>query len=69
MSDQTIIVDVDTSFGRLTVAHVVTSSLDKHSIMVVTSYYEVLVDDVVKHESKNPEDIMRALGHYIAGLQ
>lgn len=68
MSDRTIIIEVDTSFGRLAVDHVVASSLDYHDLLKVDSHYEVFVDDVLKHKSNDPEDIMRALGHYIAGL-
>jgi len=68
MSEHTIIVDVETKNGRITVEHVIATTLDKHKIMQVVSHYEVLVNDVVKHESNDPEDIMRALGHYIAGL-
>ena len=68
MSDQITIIEVDTSFGCLVVNHIVGSSLDWLDLMHVTSHYEILVDDVLKHESNDPEDIMRALGHYIAGL-
>ncbi len=68
MSDQTTIIEVDTDFGQLVVNHVVASWLNKYDIMEVGSHYEILVDDVLKHESHDPEDIMRALGHYIAGL-
>ena len=68
MSEQTIIIDVDTSFGRLTVEHVIETTLDYHSMVQVEAHYEVRIDDVLKHQSKDPEDIMRALGHYIAGL-
>jgi len=68
MSDQTTIIEVDTEFGCLVVNHVIESTLTKFDLVRVTSHYEVLVDDVVKHTSNDPEDIMRALGHYIAGL-
>lgn len=68
MSDQTTIIEVDTRYGVVVVNHVVASRLNKHDIMEVGSHYEVLVDDVLKHESKDPEDIMRALGSYMAGL-
>ncbi len=67
MSDQTTIVDVDTPEGRIEVLHVVGSTVE-HDLMVTYSHYEVLVDGDLKHKSKDPEDIMRALGHYIAGL-
>lgn len=68
MSDQTTIIDVDTNFGRLVVNHMIVSAPNKYNILEINAHYEVLVDDVVKHESHDPEDIMRALGHYIAGL-
>lgn len=67
MTEQTIIIDVDTSFGRLTVEHVIATTLDYHSMLLVPCY-EVRIDDVLKHRSKDHEDIMRALGAYIAGL-
>lgn len=68
MSDQTTIVEIDTSFGCLVVNHIITSTLDKFNLLKVAAHYEVSVDGVVKHTSNDPEDIMRALGHYIAGL-
>ena len=68
MSDQTTIIDVDTDFGNLVVQRIVGPVPDKYDIIKVRSWYEVLVDDVVKHTSYDPEDIMRALGHYLAGL-
>lgn len=68
MSDQTTIIEVDTKVGCLTVNHVITSMPNEYNILEINSHYEVLIDDVLKHESKDPEDIMRALGHYIAGL-
>lgn len=68
MSDQTTIIDVDTSFGRLVVDHVIVSAPNQYNILEVNSHYEVFVDGVLKHKSNDPEDIMRALGHYIAGL-
>lgn len=67
MSDQTTIVDVDTLNGRIVVLHVVGSTVE-HGIMMTYSNYEVLVNGELKHKSNDPEDIMRALGHYIAGL-
>ena len=68
MSDQVTLIDVDTDFGNLVVCRVIGPVLDKYDIMKVQCWYEVLVDDVVKHTSYDPEDIFRALGHYIAGL-
>lgn len=68
MSDQTTIVEVDTSFGQLTVEHVIETTLDYYDAVQVEAHYEVRIDDDLKHQSKDPEDIMRALGHYIAGL-
>lgn len=68
MSDQVTLIDVDTDFGNLVVQRVIGPVPDKYDIIKVQCWYEVLVDDVVKHTSYDPEDIMRALGHYITGL-
>ena len=68
MSDQVTLIDVDTDFGNLVVHRIIGPVPDKYDIIKVRSWYEVLVDDVVKHTSYDPEDIMRALGHYLAGL-
>jgi len=65
MSDVNVIVDVNSNNGNIVVQHVCESILDEYDIMRVISYYEVLVDGVLKHKSSEPEDIMRALGHYL----
>lgn len=68
MSDQYTIVDADTKFGNLVVQHVITSAPDKFGLMQTEAHWEVLMDGEVKHSSNDPEDLMRALGHYIVGL-
>jgi len=68
MSDQVTLIEVDTEFGNLVVQRVIGPVPGKHDIIKVQCWYEVLVDDDIKHTSYDPEDIMRALGHYIAGL-
>ena len=68
MSDQVTLIDVDTDFGNLVVYRVIGPIPNEYDLIKVQCWYEVLVDDVVKHTSHDPEDVMRALGHYIAGL-
>ena len=65
MSDVNIIIDVNSNNGNIVVQHVCESILDEYDIMRTTSYYEVLVDGTTRHKSDEPEDIMRALGHYL----
>lgn len=54
-----IIVDVDTSFGNVMVY------ISGNSGFV--NYYDVVVDGKVKHPRCTAEDAMRALGHYLEG--
>ena len=68
MSDQETIVDVDTRKGHIIVNHIVGAYVDDSQLMEVKSHYEILVDGICRHTSNDPEDIIRALGHYLTGL-
>lgn len=61
MTTRTTIIDVDLNGKPLQVISVFEGFPEP-------TYYEVIVDGVVKHPDCSVEDALRALGHYINGL-